>query len=106
MLTIAIANALIVANGARLGTGPSAGTDPLARLLWQRSSRTVRPVIPLPWIEEERGRTSRKADCVPEVENGWRPALNAPVRESRHHATFYILYYSADRRSDHNWPCV
>jgi hypothetical protein len=49
ILTIAIANAPIVANGARLGTGPSVGTDPLARLLWQRSSRAVGPVIALPW---------------------------------------------------------
>jgi hypothetical protein len=29
-----------------------------------------------------------------------------PVSPDRHHATFYILYYSADRRSEHNWPCV
>jgi hypothetical protein len=51
ILTIAIATAPIVANGSRFGTGPNVGTDAPVRLMWQRSSRAVGPVIPSPWIE-------------------------------------------------------
>ncbi|HTC06714.1 MAG TPA: hypothetical protein VK749_25155, partial [Xanthobacteraceae bacterium] len=80
------------------------GTDAIARLLWQSSSRAVGPVIPLPRIGLKNGTDKHHAKriaCLRSKMTG-APALNASVRESRHHATFYILYYSADRCSEHN----
>src|SRR5579862_6800229 len=57
-------------------------------------------------LKKPRGQTFRKADCMPEVENGWRPGIECPRSRIEASRDFLYLYYSADRRSEHNWPCV